>query len=293
VQLASRRLRAEHPEKPIAFRTYLNLSAVANMTAQMQTIINTDGCNVVLALSDTTFTKYPGGIEALARRYPHVFFWANAEMIVPFPNVSNAVISMVDVTSSFFQIGAAAAVECSSCVGLLVLDAADLGKASVMSRGMNFGQQFRGDGANVTHLCPLLAFHFGNILPYTTSATAFTRAMQRRGCSVIVTPGGTPLDDRLKVVDSMTKVFTVASGADAVHYLGDSVLTSQVIHYENLVFRVMEGIVRNTSVPSGLILDETSVGSVSTLTSRNTSAAIAAANAAVGSNYSVVWCPPM
>ncbi len=289
-------IRAKYASSNVSVRSrnYINQGTVTNMTAQMVAMIERDGCTGILSTSPLLYaTLSQGRIDEMCGRYPDVHFWVlSSPAVIRNHRPANAHASVFDAFSAMFPLGAAAAVECSSCVALLLPLETQQAAGTAMGRGMRFGQQFRTDGANVSELCPLLVFHHGGVnkLP---SERAFITSMHRRGCSIVAVSGSAGLIERQHLRTELGRpMFSITLATDGGLFVGDSVLTSLPFEMKAPFIRFMESRILRVPFVSGLD-SGVKIGAVSPIANPNVSVAIAAAERALGSSNSILWCQPM
>ena len=296
---AASRIRTLYPALKLKNLVYFNQNYVPNMTSQMIKMIETHGCNAIMSCSRTLWSTLPNGsISAMSAMYPSVMFWLFSAKIALNPsNPPNVHGGTLDVWSKWFALGAAAAVECSSCVGFLIPMAPFRGLITAFNRGMQFGQQFRSDGANVSLLCPIVGID-QNTFNSPEGEQAFVRSMLHRGCSLVAIYSdnavGAQLIQRLAPKAANGRpVFSLTGNVNGALTIGDSVLGSVINNFNGFFFRNLEAMILQQPLTSGIIPDGSVIGDVSPLAVFNASLAMNAAIAALGTNNSVLWCPPL
>jgi hypothetical protein len=299
IKRAEQKLRALYPTNlSMSTRVYMNQASVRNMTAQMIRMIEGDGCRAIMSASRVLYaTLRDGKINDMSAMYPNIRFWIFNAFLALSQRPPNVYASTADVWTAYFVAGAAAAVTCSSCVALLLPFANYLSAGTAMSRGMQFGQQFRTDAANVSQLCPLHVFYhgsFNNVL----SEVAFTRMMHQRGCSIIAmysdTCEGARLIQREQLkTPSGQSIFSITGSVNGAYFIGDTVLTSLFIDMGGIFFRFAQSYFSEQDFISGKAEDGVKFGELSPLADPKVAVAVGAAFEALGSNGSNVWCPPL
>jgi hypothetical protein len=292
-----RDLQAKYPNVTIRHRVWDRFLLNANITVKVLDIAERENCSMILFCGRDIVDRMNGRFNDVAAQFPDIIFWAFSTPIArSTANAPNVVATAGEPAPSWFVAGAAAAVECTSCIGIMVPTAAQRFVASAFYEGMRVGEAFRSDRANVSQLCPLLGVEIGS---FTNPAVevAFTRSMMIRGCSIVAYfsdsyDGAKYAQQQQSLNASLRRTFTVTGNVNGALVVGDSVLTSVYFNFYATYLKLAESFILREPLKK-MTTQPPAIGTVSPLAHLNTTKAISAAVELTRFNSSVVYCAPL
>ena len=292
-------LKAKYPGVNLVQYILTNQLVVPNMTAQIVQLVEVQRCDMIFMCSRTLVeAMLPNGLSPLSFLYPNVHFWVlSLPLALSLTNPRNVFGGVGDITPAWFIAGAAAAVECSSCIGMMVPLSNHHGSIDAFYLGMKFGERFRDDGANVTTLCPVVGVNVGGF-SNPPAEIAFAQLLEKRGCSIMSIfsddYGGAKYiqqQQQQREIFSPLK-FSITGNVNGALVVGDTVLTAVYFDYGSIFRNMTESLILGHELVNGMIAHST-LGDTSPLAKLNTTRAIAAAQGLLKTNVSAIWCQPL
>lgn len=291
---ATRRLQLEFPVGVSITTHNLFRCKSANFTSVLDAMIIEKQCDIVLSLSSECFSQVASSAwNEFVQARPSVRFvnyFPRLYFTPPAPTNYRAIGSSA--FAAWYAAGAAAAMECHTCVGFVHPLTATAPAANAFFRGMKFGTAFRNNLTSDSNrsTCPLIVVYLGSFMNVALEGVAADLFVER-GCEVVAYWADTQtITQRIAALDDPKK-FSIANNIDAGLLYGDSVLTSVLVDLTEAVYSYLRDVVL-MKVLEGKFVGVTNGSHIGTLSPRASRMAVRAASAAFESqleNYSV-WC---